>query len=167
MTAAAGQASADGGLTAADAIRTTDTVPKTASRGGTGYEIGGMAKGAAMLAPALATMLVVLTTDADLPAADLDKALREAVRTTFDRLDTDGCMSTNDTVLLLASGASGIDARARRVHRAADRGLRGPGRPDASRRRGREQGDHDQLSPALRPSQTRSRSAAPSPAATC
>jgi glutamate N-acetyltransferase/amino-acid N-acetyltransferase len=107
MTAAVGQASADGGLTAADAIRTTDTVPKTTSAAGTGYEIGGMAKGAAMLAPALATMLVVLTTDADLPAADLDKALREAVRTTFDRLDTDGCMSTNDTVLLLASGASG------------------------------------------------------------
>jgi glutamate N-acetyltransferase/amino-acid N-acetyltransferase len=74
---------------------------------GTGYQIGGMAKGAAMLAPALATMLVVLTTDADLPPAGLDAALREAVRTTFDRLDTDGCMSTNDTVLLLASGASG------------------------------------------------------------
>jgi glutamate N-acetyltransferase/amino-acid N-acetyltransferase len=67
-----------------------------------------MAKGAAMLAPALATMLVVLTTDADLPPSDLDKALRGAVRTTFDRLDSDGCMSTNDTVLLLASGASGV-----------------------------------------------------------
>ena len=107
VTAAAGQASADGGLAAADAIRTTDTVPKTTSATGAGYQIGGMAKGAAMLAPALATMLVVLTTDADLPAADLGEALREAVRTTFDRLDTDGCMSTNDTVLLLASGASG------------------------------------------------------------
>jgi glutamate N-acetyltransferase/amino-acid N-acetyltransferase len=70
--------------------------------------IGGMAKGAAMLAPALATMLVVITTDARLPAADLDLALRMAVRSTFDRLDTDGCMSTNDTVLLLASGAAGI-----------------------------------------------------------
>jgi glutamate N-acetyltransferase/amino-acid N-acetyltransferase len=66
-----------------------------------------MAKGAAMLAPALATMLVVLTTDADLLPGDLDAALRSAVATTFDRLDTDGCMSTNDTVLLLASGASG------------------------------------------------------------
>jgi glutamate N-acetyltransferase/amino-acid N-acetyltransferase len=107
VTAAAGRASADGGPAAADAIRTTDTVPKTAAVTGTGYQIGGMAKGAAMLAPALATMLVVLTTDADLPPAGLDAALREAVRTTFDRLDTDGCMSTNDTVLLLASGASG------------------------------------------------------------
>ncbi len=107
VTAAAGQASAAGGLAAADAIRTTDTVPKTTGATGAGYQIGGMAKGAAMLAPALATMLVVLSTDADLPAADLGEALREAVRTTFDRLDTDGCMSTNDTVLLLASGASG------------------------------------------------------------
>jgi glutamate N-acetyltransferase/amino-acid N-acetyltransferase len=106
-TAAAAQAAADGGLAAADAIRTTDTVPKTCAVSGTGYQIGGMAKGAAMLAPALATMLVVLTTDADLPPAALDNALRAAVRTTFDRLDTDGCMSTNDTVLLLASGASG------------------------------------------------------------
>ena len=108
VTAATGQASPDGGLAAADAIRTTDTVPKTAVRTGAGYQVAGMAKGAAMLAPALATMLVVLTTDADLPAAALDAALREAVRTTFDRLDTDGCMSTNDTVLLLASGASGV-----------------------------------------------------------
>jgi glutamate N-acetyltransferase / amino-acid N-acetyltransferase len=106
-TAAVSQASAQGGLAAADAIRTTDTVPKTCTVPGTGYQIGGMAKGAAMLAPALATMLVVLTTDADLPGGDLDRALRAAVRTTFDRLDTDGCMSTNDTVLLLASGASG------------------------------------------------------------
>jgi glutamate N-acetyltransferase / amino-acid N-acetyltransferase len=107
VTTATGQAAADGGFTAADAIRTTDTVPKTTQQRGTGYQIGGMGKGAAMLAPALATMLVVLTTDADLPAADLDTALRQAVRTTFDRLDTDGCMSTNDTVLLLASGAAG------------------------------------------------------------
>ena len=106
VTAATGQASADGGLSAADAIRTTDTVPKTTLQRGTGYQIGGMGKGAAMLAPALATMLVVLTTDANLTPADLDTALREAVRTTFDRLDTDGCMSTNDTVLLLASGAA-------------------------------------------------------------
>jgi glutamate N-acetyltransferase / amino-acid N-acetyltransferase len=107
VTAATGQASADGGLAAADAIRTTDTVPKNTCQDGSGYQIGGMGKGAAMLAPALATMLVVLTTDADLSPADLDTALREAVRTTFDRLDTDGCMSTNDTVLLLASGATG------------------------------------------------------------
>ncbi len=106
--AAVRQASAQGGLAAADAIRTTDTVPKTCIVRGGGYQVGGMAKGAAMLAPALATMLVVLTTDADLHPRDLDSALRAAVRTTFDRLDTDGCMSTNDTVLLLASGASGI-----------------------------------------------------------
>jgi glutamate N-acetyltransferase / amino-acid N-acetyltransferase len=108
VTAATGQATADGGLAAADAIRTTDTVPKTVSVAGSGYQIGGMAKGAAMLAPALATMLAVLTTDADLPPAALDAALRSATATTFDRLDTDGCMSTNDTVLLLASGASGV-----------------------------------------------------------
>ena len=107
VTAATEQATQTGGLAAADAIRTTDTVPKTCAVAGPGYQIGGMAKGAAMLAPALATMLAVLTTDADLPASVLDAALREAVRTTFDRLDTDGCMSTNDTVLLLASGASG------------------------------------------------------------
>jgi glutamate N-acetyltransferase / amino-acid N-acetyltransferase len=109
-------ASRGGGLAAADAIRTTDTVVKISFRrendagdggDGTGYAIGGMAKGAGMLAPGLATMLCVLTTDADLPAAELDAALRAAVRVTFDRLDTDGCMSTNDTVLLLASGASG------------------------------------------------------------
>ena len=67
-----------------------------------------MAKGAGMLAPALATMLVVLTTDAVLDASDLDAALQEAVRTTFNRLDSDGCTSTNDQVTLLASGASGI-----------------------------------------------------------
>ena len=107
IEAAAAGASAHGGAAAADAIRTTDTVSKTCSVAGTGYVIGGMAKGAAMLAPALATMLVVLTTDADLPPGELDGALRGAVRGSFDRLDTDGCMSTNDTVLLLASGASG------------------------------------------------------------
>ncbi|MGE5137606.1 MAG: bifunctional glutamate N-acetyltransferase/amino-acid acetyltransferase ArgJ [Gemmatimonadota bacterium] len=101
-------ASRSGGLAAADAIRTTDTVAKIAFQRVDGYTIGGMAKGAGMLAPALATMLVVLTTDADLPAAALDGALRAATRVTFDRLDTDGCMSTNDTVLLLASGAAGV-----------------------------------------------------------
>ncbi|HET9895140.1 MAG TPA: bifunctional glutamate N-acetyltransferase/amino-acid acetyltransferase ArgJ [Streptosporangiaceae bacterium] len=101
-------ATTQGGEAAAAAIMTTDTVPKTCKIESTGYTIGGMAKGAAMLAPALATMLVVLTTDADLAASDLDKALRAAVRTTFDRLDSDGCMSTNDTVLLLASGAAEV-----------------------------------------------------------
>ncbi|HXW43360.1 MAG TPA: bifunctional glutamate N-acetyltransferase/amino-acid acetyltransferase ArgJ [Streptosporangiaceae bacterium] len=108
VVTAAGAASADGGTSAADAIRTTDTVAKTVTAAGSGYRIGGMGKGAAMLAPGLATMLVVLTTDADLQAAELDIALHAAVRSTFDRLDTDGCMSTNDTVLLLASGAAGV-----------------------------------------------------------
>lgn len=100
--------SADGGEAAAKAIMTTDTVPKTATAGGAGWTVGGMAKGAGMLAPGLATMLVVLTTDADVPAEELDTALRAATRTTFDRIDSDGCMSTNDTVLLLASGASEV-----------------------------------------------------------
>jgi glutamate N-acetyltransferase / amino-acid N-acetyltransferase len=101
-------ASRAGGLAAADAIRTTDTVVKIAFRRGEGgYTVGGMAKGAGMLAPALATMLCVLTTDADLTPAELDAALRSATAVTFDRLDADGCMSTNDTVLLLASGATG------------------------------------------------------------
>jgi len=108
VDAATVSASAAGGPAAAKAIMTTDTVPKTCVIEGGGYVIGGMAKGAAMLAPALATMLAVLTTDADLPPGELDKALRDAVRATFDRLDSDGCMSTNDTVLLLASGASGV-----------------------------------------------------------
>ncbi len=108
VDAATVAAARTGGHAAATAIMTTDTVPKTCELKGSGYTIGGMAKGAAMLAPALATMLVVLTTDADVAASDLDKALRDAVRTTFDRLDSDGCMSTNDTVLLLASGASGV-----------------------------------------------------------
>ncbi|MFE3475489.1 bifunctional glutamate N-acetyltransferase/amino-acid acetyltransferase ArgJ [Streptomyces bacillaris] len=105
---AASALSEHGGEKAAIAIKTTDTVHKTAVAGGDGWTVGGMAKGAGMLAPGLATMLVVLTTDADVPAPQLDAALREATRTTFDRVDSDGCMSTNDTVLLLASGASGI-----------------------------------------------------------
>jgi glutamate N-acetyltransferase/amino-acid N-acetyltransferase len=108
VDAAVAEASRAGGLAAADAIRTTDTVVKIAFRRGTGYTIGGMAKGAGMLAPALATMLCVLTTDADLSAGELDAALRTATAMSFDRLDTDGCMSTNDTVLLMASGATGV-----------------------------------------------------------
>jgi glutamate N-acetyltransferase/amino-acid N-acetyltransferase len=150
IDACVADASRGGGLAAADAIRTTDTVVKisfrraaagpgpganpgpgpgpgaspgpgpgaspgpgpgaspSAGTEATGYAVGGMAKGAGMLAPALATMLCVLTTDADLDAGDLDAALRTAVRVSFDRLDTDGCMSTNDTVLLMASGASGV-----------------------------------------------------------
>jgi glutamate N-acetyltransferase / amino-acid N-acetyltransferase len=114
VDAAVAAVSRAGGLFAADAIRTTDTVVKIAFRHGAAtsasevYTVGGMAKGAGMIAPALATMLCVLTTDADLTAAELDAALRSAVTETFDRLDTDGCMSTNDTVLLLASGATGV-----------------------------------------------------------
>ncbi|MEU2509996.1 bifunctional glutamate N-acetyltransferase/amino-acid acetyltransferase ArgJ [Streptomyces sp. NPDC007863] len=107
IEAAARALSSDGGTDAAVAIRTTDSVHKTAAVSRSGWTVGGMAKGAGMLAPGLATMLVVLTTDADADGALLDSALRSAVRTTFDRVDSDGCMSTNDTVLLLASGASG------------------------------------------------------------
>ncbi|MEU9852646.1 bifunctional glutamate N-acetyltransferase/amino-acid acetyltransferase ArgJ [Streptomyces sp. NPDC047974] len=106
IEAAARALSSDGGTDAAVAIRTTDSVHKTAAVSRSGWTVGGMAKGAGMLAPGLATMLVVLTTDADADGALLDSALRSAVRTTFDRVDSDGCMSTNDTVLLLASGAS-------------------------------------------------------------
>jgi glutamate N-acetyltransferase/amino-acid N-acetyltransferase len=108
VDAAVAEADRSGGVHAADAIRTTDTIIKIAFRREQGYTVGGMAKGAAMLAPALATMLVVLTTDADLTAQELDAALRSATAVTFDRLDSDGCMSTNDTVLLMASGASGV-----------------------------------------------------------
>jgi glutamate N-acetyltransferase/amino-acid N-acetyltransferase len=97
-----------GGLAAAQAIMTTDTRPKQAHVEQDGWSIGGMAKGAGMLAPGLATMLVVLTTDAALDSEVLDGALRAATRVTFDRLDSDGCMSTNDTVVLMASGASGV-----------------------------------------------------------
>ena len=98
----------DGGLDAATAIMTTDTHPKQALALRDGWSIGGMAKGAGMLAPGLATMLVVITTDAALESSQLDAALRLATRVTFDRLDSDGAMSTNDTVALLASAASGI-----------------------------------------------------------
>ena len=99
----------DGGFDASEAIMTTDSKTKRAVIKRDGWSIGGMAKGAGMLAPGLATMLVVLTTDAVLSSAQLDQALRAATRVTFDRLDSDGCMSTNDTVSLMASGASGIE----------------------------------------------------------
>jgi glutamate N-acetyltransferase/amino-acid N-acetyltransferase len=102
--------STEGGDDAAQAIRTTDTVSKTAVAKLNGVTVGGIAKGAGMLAPGLATMLCVITTDAVATPAELDTMLRAATRTTFDRVDTDGCMSTNDTVLLLASGASGVAA---------------------------------------------------------
>jgi glutamate N-acetyltransferase/amino-acid N-acetyltransferase len=102
----------DGGAGAAEAIMTTDTRPKTAvatgAVGAGSWTVGGMAKGAGMLAPGLATMLVVLSTDAIADSSTLDDALRAATRVTFDRLDSDGAMSTNDTVLLLASGAAGV-----------------------------------------------------------
>jgi glutamate N-acetyltransferase/amino-acid N-acetyltransferase len=108
VAAAAAALDAGGGADAARAIMTTDTVPKTATRDGEGWSIGAMAKGAGMLAPGLATMLVVITTDAVLDPAQLDTALRAATRVSFDRLDSDGCMSTNDQVTLMASGASGV-----------------------------------------------------------
>jgi glutamate N-acetyltransferase / amino-acid N-acetyltransferase len=108
VDAAVAALSPDGGQAAAEAIMTTDTVAKQVVVQADGWSIGGMAKGAGMLAPALATMLVVITTDAELAPAELDQALRAATRVSFDRLDSDGCMSTNDTVTLLASGASGI-----------------------------------------------------------
>ncbi len=98
----------DGGEAASEAILTTDSHPKRTIVAGDGWSIGGMAKGAGMLAPGLATMLVVITTDAVVDSATLDAALRAATRVTFDRLDSDGCMSTNDQVTLMASGASGI-----------------------------------------------------------
>ena len=106
-TAAAALA-VDGGLLAAEAIMTTDSVPKRAEYQADGWRVGGMAKGAGMLAPGLATMLVVITTDAVATSAQLDTALRSATRVTFDRLDSDGCMSTNDQVTLMASGASQV-----------------------------------------------------------
>ncbi|HVQ87279.1 MAG TPA: bifunctional glutamate N-acetyltransferase/amino-acid acetyltransferase ArgJ [Actinomycetes bacterium] len=100
--------SAESGLAAADAIRTTDTVSKTAQRVAGGVTVGAMAKGAGMLAPGLATMLAVITTDAVTDSATLDRVLRQATALTFDRVDSDGCMSTNDSVIAMASGASGV-----------------------------------------------------------
>lgn len=106
VNAAVKALAADGGPKAAEAIMTTDTVAKNSVAQREGWSVGGIAKGAGMLAPALATMLVVITTDASADNETLDAALRAATRVTFDRIDADGCMSTNDTVLLLASGAS-------------------------------------------------------------
>lgn len=108
VDAAGAALSPTGGEAAAVAIKTTDTVHKQAEAAREGWSVGGMAKGAGMLAPALATMLVVVTTDAVVEASSLDKVLRAATATTFDRIDSDGCQSTNDTVVLLASGASGV-----------------------------------------------------------
>jgi glutamate N-acetyltransferase/amino-acid N-acetyltransferase len=112
ITRAAADLARDGGPAAADAIRTTDTVAKQAVRAhAEGWTVGGMAKGAGMLAPSLATMLCVITTDAAVGADTLDSVLRDAVRRTFERVDADGCLSTNDTVILLASGAAGVPAQ--------------------------------------------------------
>ena len=107
---AASALSEAGGHDAALAIMTTDSVSKTSSKNGPGFCVGGMAKGAGMLAPSLATMLVVVTTDAIADPGTLDTALRRATALSFDRIDSDGCQSTNDTVLLMASGASGVEA---------------------------------------------------------
>jgi glutamate N-acetyltransferase/amino-acid N-acetyltransferase len=107
VDAVAAALATDGGPDAAEAIRTTDTRAKQAVVRRDGWTVGGMAKGAGMLAPGLATMLCVITTDAVADAATLDVALRDATRVSFDRVDSDGCMSTNDTVIALASGASG------------------------------------------------------------
>ncbi|MGH3832867.1 MAG: bifunctional glutamate N-acetyltransferase/amino-acid acetyltransferase ArgJ [Pseudonocardiaceae bacterium] len=101
-------ATPDAGLAAATAVLTTDSVAKQATVTGAGWTVGGFAKGAGMVAPSLATMLCVLTTDAAMDESTLDVVLRSATRETFERLDIDGTCSTNDTVLLLASGASGI-----------------------------------------------------------
>jgi glutamate N-acetyltransferase/amino-acid N-acetyltransferase len=111
IEAACSVLSETGGEDAAAAIMTTDSVPKVSTAiSKAGWKIGGMAKGAGMLAPSLATMLVVITTDADV--SDLDNHLRAATSVTFDRLDSDGCTSTNDTVILMASGASSVKAEA-------------------------------------------------------
>jgi glutamate N-acetyltransferase/amino-acid N-acetyltransferase len=97
----------DGGAAAAEAIMTTDTVPRTTTVFGGGFTVGGIAKGAAMLEPNMATMLAVLTTDAEVDATTATELLRAAVGTSFNCLTVDGAESTNDTVLLLASGSAG------------------------------------------------------------
>jgi glutamate N-acetyltransferase / amino-acid N-acetyltransferase len=102
--------SQDGGQAAAEAILTTDSVSKQTSYADEDWSIGGMAKGAGMLAPGLATMLVVLTTDAVVDSDQLHGQLASACRRSFERIDSDGCMSTNDTVILMSSGASGVRA---------------------------------------------------------
>jgi len=109
VTLACGELADDGGLAAATAIMTTDTKPKQAAwTSPAGWTVGGMAKGAGMLAPDLATLLVVVTTDAVIDSTDLEPALWGATAVSFERADVDGCLSTNDTVVLLASGASGV-----------------------------------------------------------
>jgi glutamate N-acetyltransferase/amino-acid N-acetyltransferase len=108
ITDAVGKLSEDGGTAAAQAIMTTDTVPKTTVQRGDGWTVGGIAKGAGMLAPSLATMLVVLTTDAVVRSDVLQRALEAATGVSFERVDSDGCLSTNDTVIAMANGAGGV-----------------------------------------------------------
>ncbi|MGY1734384.1 bifunctional glutamate N-acetyltransferase/amino-acid acetyltransferase ArgJ [Geodermatophilus sp. SYSU D01045] len=115
VTDAAKALSADGGPDAARAIMTTDSVPKTTVVERDGWSVGGMAKGAGMLAPSLATMLVVLTTDAAVEPAVLQQALEAATGVSFERVDSDGCLSTNDTVVAMANGASGVGPAAEEV----------------------------------------------------
>jgi glutamate N-acetyltransferase/amino-acid N-acetyltransferase len=110
----------DGGQAAAEAILTTDSVTKQASYSDEGWSIGGMAKGAGMLAPGLATMLVVLTTDAVVDSEQLHDQLASACRRSFERIDSDGCMSTNDTVVMMSSGASGVRPTLRDFQAALD-----------------------------------------------
>ncbi|HKH56311.1 MAG TPA: bifunctional glutamate N-acetyltransferase/amino-acid acetyltransferase ArgJ [Propionibacteriaceae bacterium] len=114
------QLTGDGGQAAAEAIMTTDTVPKQASYADEGWSVGGMAKGAGMLAPGLATMLVIITTDALVDSERLPGHLAEACRKSFERIDSDGCMSTNDTVVLMSSGASGVQPAAKDFQEALD-----------------------------------------------
>ncbi len=115
VTAAAAALSEDGGDDAALAIMTTDSVPKRTVQQRDGWTVGGMAKGAGMLAPSLATMLVVLTTDAVVPADVLHKAIEQGTSVSLERVDSDGCLSTNDTVVVMASGASGVTPSADEV----------------------------------------------------
>ncbi|SNS51815.1 glutamate N-acetyltransferase [Geodermatophilus pulveris] len=115
VTAAVAGLSEDGGPHAARAIMTTDSVPKTTVVARDGWTVGGMAKGAGMLAPSLATMLVVLTTDAVVDAATLQAALERATAVSVERVDSDGCLSTNDTVVVLANGAAGVTPGAEEV----------------------------------------------------
>jgi glutamate N-acetyltransferase/amino-acid N-acetyltransferase len=105
----AGALSEEGGDAFARAIMTTDTVPKSASAESGGFRVGGAAKGVGMIAPSLATMLAFVTTDAAVASADLDRLVRETLRPRFEAITVDGCPSTNDAVLLLASGAAGGD----------------------------------------------------------
>lgn len=105
------------GLDAAQAIMTTDTKPKTVQIEGSGYRVGGMVKGSGMIAPQLATMICIITTDAVVSSEVAQSALKQATSRSFDCIDVDGCMSTNDTVILLASGASEVEPDSEEFHK--------------------------------------------------